>query len=81
LQICAFLNILPQIQTVGKLYLLVCGTFTAGTGASEEDLCTQNVALVPFIALNFNWPTNRGEGVTSGHTKHWQSVITLQMLK
>ena len=54
---------------------MVCNTITSGTGASEQDLCAinlrQNVPLVPFIALNFNWPTNRAEvsvaGVTSGH--------------
>jgi hypothetical protein len=79
------LNILP----LGKFYLWTVIPLQQETGASGQILCAtdfrQNVAFFPFIALNFNWPTNRAEvavpGVTSGHTKHWQSIITLQMLR
>jgi len=68
---------------------MVCTAITAGTGAAEQDLCAvnfrQNVAFVPFLALNFNWPTNCADvpvqGVASGHNKRWQSVVTLQMLR
>ena len=75
-----FLNILPLIETLGTFYLRSALQLQQRQQHLSK-ICRQNVAFVPFLVLNFNWPTNRGEVVTCGHTKRWQSNITLQMLR